>query len=75
MVRPGAILSGNLGFRSNHFGFNLSGISGQSVIIEASTDLLDWLSLSTNALGSGAVYFSDPGSTNFTRRFYRARLE
>jgi uncharacterized delta-60 repeat protein len=71
---------GNFGFRTNEFGFkqfgfNLVGMAGQTVVIEASTNLVNWFPLVTNTLGAGPLYFSDPDSTNFAARFYRARLQ
>ena len=62
------------GYVSNHFGFNLSGMAGQTVILEASTNLVSWTPLLTNSLLTGYYHWSDPGSTNFPQRFYRARL-
>jgi len=35
---------------------------------------VSWTALATNTLGAGPLHFSDPGSTNFQRRFYRAKL-
>jgi uncharacterized delta-60 repeat protein len=64
---------GATGFRTNRFGFNLNGVGGQTVVIEASTNLVNWIGLATNTLGNGPFYFSDPGSANFLRRFYRVR--
>jgi uncharacterized delta-60 repeat protein len=55
------------------FGFNLSGIVGQTVVVEASTNLLTWTPLATNELGVVPLSFTDLGSTNFPSRFYRAR--
>ena len=45
------------------------------MVIEASTNLVSWSALATNTLGDGPLYFSDPGTTNFPWRFYRARLQ
>jgi hypothetical protein len=44
------------------------------VIVEASTNLLNWAGLATNTLNAGSVYFTDPASTHLPRRFYRARF-
>jgi hypothetical protein len=71
---------GSFGFRTNEFGvnqfgFNLTGMTGQTVVIEASTNLVNWFALATNTLGAAPLYFSDPGSTNFPVCFYRARLQ
>jgi hypothetical protein len=66
---------GNFGFRSNAFGFDLSGNLGQTVVIERSTDLLNWLPITTGAFGSQPLYFSDPTSSNSPSRFYRGRIQ
>jgi hypothetical protein len=62
------------GFTNGVFGFDVSGPSGSSVVIQASTDLQTWIPLQTNLLGSGPLYFSDPQSPANVRRFYRAQL-
>jgi uncharacterized repeat protein (TIGR03803 family) len=64
----------NSSFSSTGFGFNLSGMAGQTVVIEASTSLTSWTPLLTNSLVTGYFYFHDPDSTNLAQRFYRARL-
>jgi uncharacterized repeat protein (TIGR03803 family) len=61
-------------FIANGFGFDLSGMAGQTVVIEASTSLTSWTPLLTNSLVTGYFYFHDPDSTNLAQRFYRARL-
>jgi hypothetical protein len=48
------------------------GVAGQNVVIEASTNLVNWVPLATNRLGTDPLYFSDPASTNLSQRFYRA---
>jgi uncharacterized delta-60 repeat protein len=63
---------GDLGFQTNQFGFSLTGVPGQTVVIQASTNLAAWTPLATNVLGTGPLYFSDPGSTDSPQRFYRA---
>jgi hypothetical protein len=62
------------GFANGVFGFNLIGPSGSNVVIQASTDLQTWISLQTNLLGSGPLYFSDPQSATNVQRFYRVQL-
>jgi hypothetical protein len=69
------VSDGSMGFVSNKFGFNFGGQSGQVVVVEVSTNLLNWLPLQTNTLGSAPLYFNDPGSSNFNRRFYRGRSQ
>ncbi len=77
IVPPRIVTSGtNFGFTTNGsgFGFNLGGVVGQTVVVEGSTNLVDWTSLFTNTVDTNSVYFFDPTATNFPGRFYRARL-
>jgi sugar lactone lactonase YvrE len=70
---PQIIASGNnFGIMGSQFGFNVSGTAAQTIIVQASTNLVDWTPLSTNILEDGLIYFSDPATTNFPWRFYRA---
>jgi DNA-binding beta-propeller fold protein YncE len=73
---PVAIFTTNaaFGFTNGVFGFDVSGPSGSSVVIQASTDLQTWIPLQINLLGSGPLYFSDPQSTTNVQRFYRIQL-
>jgi uncharacterized repeat protein (TIGR01451 family) len=51
------------------FTFNLSGAPGSSVIIQASTNLVNWVPIYTNV---SPFSFTDSNSTNYPYRFYRA---
>jgi hypothetical protein len=61
----------NCGFKGGQFGFNLSGPAGQVVVIEASTNLLNWQPIWINNF-DGDLNFTDPRSITQSRRFYRA---
>lgn len=63
---------GNFGIQTNQFGFNVNWASGQTVIVEACTNLSnpDWQPIQTNLLTSNSMYFSDPQWTNYPARFY-----
>jgi hypothetical protein len=63
------------GLQAGHFGFDIGGVGGQTVVVEASTNLITWLPLQTNTLTIGSLYFSEPNYAAFTHRFYRVRLE
>jgi uncharacterized delta-60 repeat protein len=63
----------DFGVGAGRFGFNVTGSPGQSVVIEASTNLATWTALSTNAVGGTPLYFSDPSWTNSPSQFYRLR--
>ena len=60
-------------FSGGEFRFNLTGPPGQSVVVEASLDLVNWLAIWTNTF-TGAVNFNDPQSNVSSNRFYRAHL-
>jgi hypothetical protein len=62
----------SFGVRTNRFGFNLNAPTGQTVVVYASTNLLNWTPLWTNTANGAPFYFYDPIWTNFPRRFYRA---
>jgi uncharacterized delta-60 repeat protein len=74
---PPAFLTGGgtSGFSAGQFGFNLGGVAGQTIVIEASTNLVNWSAFTTNTLTSGPLHITDPASASFSRRFYRARLQ
>ena len=66
---------GNFGVQTNRFGFNINWASGQTVVVEACTNLANpvWSPVGTNILTGGPSYFSDPAWTNYPGRFYRLR--
>jgi hypothetical protein len=57
-------------FDAGQFGFVLTRPPGTVVVVEASTDLVNWLALTTNSLVP--VLFSDPNASVYSKRFYRA---
>jgi len=54
--------------------FNVIGLAGSNVVIQASTDLQTWIPLQTNLLGTGPLYFSDSQFPANPRRFYRVQF-
>lgn len=73
--RPQAQAGDNFGVLSNQFGFSINWASGQVVVVDACTNLIDptWSPLQTNVLSNTPTYFSDPIWTNLMGRFYRLR--
>ena len=73
---PPVILTrdGHFGFGTKGFGFNISAAAGRTIVVEASTNLLNWAPLATNLMGSGPFYFTDTATGAFPARFCRARL-
>jgi hypothetical protein len=64
----------DFGFKAGQFGFTVTGPVSPLVLVEASTNLLNWLPISTNTF-SGALSFTDPQSGGLSKRFYRARSQ
>jgi hypothetical protein len=63
----------DLGFNQGQFGFDFAGPPGHTVIIDFSTDLVNWAPILTNTINSNSNYFNDPSSGNIAARFYRLR--
>ncbi len=62
----------NLGNGQVQLGFN--GPSASSAILEASTNLIEWIPLATNAPFNGTFNFLDPQTTGLKSRFYRIHI-
>lgn len=67
---------GDIGMKTNHFGFGIRWASGRAIIVDACTNLakLAWIPIETNTLAEHSYYFSDSASTNAPARFYRLRM-
>jgi hypothetical protein len=58
------------------FGFKLIGPAGQSVVIETSADLQNWMPFQTNLVpANGILAFTDSDSAASRQRFFRGRVE
>ncbi|GEM_PF-6320228 len=57
---------------NNHHLWRLTGPSGYNYRVESSTNLVNWETRAVLVNTNGTVNFTDPGSTNTNRRFYRA---
>jgi uncharacterized delta-60 repeat protein len=63
---------GNCSLSTNGFGFNVGCMPNQSVVIEVSSNLVDWVPVQTNVVTSaGIIVFLDPEAGSFRQRFYR----
>jgi hypothetical protein len=60
---------------NGHFQFSLSGPSATWALIQASTNLLDWTPLQTNAPFTGLLLFDDAQAVGFHVRFYRVVMQ
>ena len=69
LVQPLSFISE--GFTNQQFQMSLAGLTGSNYVLEASTDLLNWIPISTNTASTNYFHLIDPNATNFPRRFYR----
>ena len=61
-----------ISFKNGHFDFCMPVPLGSPFVLEASTNLVNWIPVSTNYNRSGLVDFNDPQAGGFSTRFYRA---
>jgi uncharacterized repeat protein (TIGR03803 family) len=74
-VLPQILRDNNFGIQSNAFGFNFTGVSNQTAVIEFGTNLTlpVWLPLQTNLLTGAPLYFFDSELNAKPNAFYRIR--
>jgi hypothetical protein len=64
-----------LGLSNGVVGFNLNGCVGSNYVIQVSSDLVNWLTISMNTVPAGGwVNITDSSMSNLPQRFYRALL-
>jgi len=63
-----------------HFGIRQAGLAslisaslGQTITVEASSNLAAWFPLATSVLATNTLYYADPLLPSQPRRFYRLR--
>jgi uncharacterized repeat protein (TIGR03803 family) len=73
VIEPPAILvnAPNFGFSPSGFGIPITSSIGSVLLIQSSTNLVNWIPLATLTNLAGTVYFIDQ-NTNHSRQFYRA---
>jgi uncharacterized repeat protein (TIGR03806 family) len=72
IVLPGVSFTSAGSFTNGMFEMQISGLPGQSYIIQTSTDLVSWIPLMTNVSATSPFSVVDSGATNNPFRFYRA---
>jgi hypothetical protein len=68
-VPPRQALLGSATKVGKQFSFIVSGLTGSNYVVQASADLLKWVTLQTN---QAPFTFVDTNAASFSRRFYRA---
>jgi hypothetical protein len=75
MLCPPQIAPGSAGVKPGGFGFTLTRLTNQTIVVEASTNLVNWQPSWTNTLPGASAEFFDPEWLNHSNRFYRARSD
>lgn len=70
---PAPQIGGNVRVQAGQFGFTLTGVANQTIIVEASTNLLNWQPVWTNTLSGTSTNFTDAQWSNYPCQYYRAR--
>lgn len=65
-------VTSGLALNADGFQIQLSGPSGSNFVIQASADLKNWVSISTNPAPTGSVSYLDTSAKTNAVRFYRA---
>ena len=71
LVNPGFYLTPS-GFSTNsRFQISVAATTGSNYVLQASTNLVNWTSISTNLAATNVFNLLDPNAPNFPYRFYR----
>jgi hypothetical protein len=69
------IVTTGTGLTTGGFKINLSGPSGSNYVIQASTDLKNWIPIFTNNAPTGSLSYTDADAVNLSFRYYRAKIQ
>ncbi|HEX5219793.1 MAG TPA: leucine-rich repeat domain-containing protein [Verrucomicrobiae bacterium] len=67
------VAAASTGAKQGGFGFTITGVTNQTIVVEASTNLVNWRPVWTGTLSALSTNFIDPDSVNHPHRFYRAQ--
>jgi hypothetical protein len=68
-------VSSGTGMVSSGFQLQFSGPTGSNLVIQASSDLVHWVPISTNVITGSVVSYIDAAAKAQPKRFYRAKLQ
>ena len=61
-------------YTNGAFQFSLNGLPASAYDIQASSNLIDWITIGTNSPFTGSLNFTDTNAATWDHRFYRARI-
>lgn len=73
VVTPSPVTLTSSGVTNGAYQLTYSVDTGLTYVLQASTNLVDWLSIATNKANSSSFTFTDTSTTNLASRFYRVR--
>src|SRR5438067_8581345 len=53
--------------------FRITGLEGRTYLVQTSSDLKNWINLSTNGMIQGSIQFTNRPDANFRARFFRLK--
>jgi hypothetical protein len=74
-ILPPIMFTSSGSFSNGVFQFQLSATPNQSYVLQSSTNLMQWIPISTSTPSASPFNLSDPNATNFPKRFYRVLLQ
>lgn len=74
-ITNATFVTSGIGLSASGFQIQLSGPAGSNFVIQASSDLKNWVSISTNPAPSGSVSYLDVSAETNAVRFYRAFVQ
>jgi hypothetical protein len=77
VIIPVTAVTTQTGMVNNNSAFKVqfSGPTGSNLVIQATSDMKSWTSLSTNVIVNGSVTYTDAVAPTASCRFYRAKLQ
>jgi hypothetical protein len=72
MLCPPQVAPGSAGMKPGGFGFTVTRLTNQTIVVEASANLVNWQPIWTNSLPGASADFVDPEWLQHPNRFYRA---
>ncbi len=69
------LAGGSINVTPGNISLTLVGQPGVTYVVEASTDLVNWVVISTQSSADGIIIINDPAGTSNAVRFYRARQQ